>query len=152
MVSRTKRDVLAELAELLSHAHPDYEKTVDRKATVELLLERERLAATGVGNGIAIPHATSDQIDRLYGAFAYSPHGVEFGALDRAPCHFFFALMAPRSQRRLHIKALATISRLLSAQHSREAIVQAADATALYEALLAAERDLPPRVIPGRSL
>jgi PTS system nitrogen regulatory IIA component len=79
----------------------------------DVLVERERLGSTGVGNGIAIPHGKLVELRRLYGVFARLERPVDFAAIDDRPVDLIFALLAPESAGADHLKALARVSRLL---------------------------------------
>jgi PTS system nitrogen regulatory IIA component len=79
----------------------------------DVLVERERLGSTGVGNGIAIPHGKLVELTRLYGVFARLERPVDFAAIDDRPVDLVFALLAPESAGADHLKALARVSRLL---------------------------------------
>src|SRR5581483_8411841 len=94
----------------------------DAKATVEVLLEREKLGSTGIGQGIAIPHAKSEQANDVAAAFGLSRRGVQFDSLDGEPVYIFFVLVAPPNAAALHLKALARISRLLKDKFFRQAL------------------------------
>jgi PTS system nitrogen regulatory IIA component len=83
------------------------------RAIFDVLLERERLGTTGVGNGIAIPHGKLPQLDRLYGVFARLERPINFDSIDEQPVDLIFLLLAPESAGADHLKALARVSRLL---------------------------------------
>lgn len=83
------------------------------KTAVEALQERENLGPTGVGNGIALPHARLAGLDRVLGVFLKLEKPLEFGAVDRKPVDLIFALFAPESSGVKHLKALAAASRVL---------------------------------------
>ncbi|MBI4968286.1 MAG: PTS IIA-like nitrogen regulatory protein PtsN [Rhodospirillales bacterium] len=83
------------------------------RAIFNVLLERERLGTTGVGNGIAIPHGKLPQLDRLYGLFARLDRPIAFDSIDEQPVDLIFLLLAPESAGADHLKALARVSRLL---------------------------------------
>src|SRR5207249_11054635 len=114
----TKKGVLEELVALLARNG----KVKDSQATVEILLEREKLGSTGIGQGIAIPHAKTDQTAQVTAAFGLSRKGVQFDALDGEPVYIFFLLVAPPDAAGLHLKALARISRLLKDKFFRQAL------------------------------
>ena len=78
------------------------------------VLEREKVMSTGIGNGVAIPHAYTDGVDRLVAGFYRTREGVDFAALDRDDVDLFFIILGPKASRRNHIKVLAKISRLLN--------------------------------------
>jgi PTS system nitrogen regulatory IIA component len=85
----------------------------DEREIFDLLLERERLGTTGVGDGIAIPHGKLASLDQLYGMFARLERPVNFESIDERPVDLIFLLLAPESAGADHLKALARISRLL---------------------------------------
>jgi nitrogen PTS system EIIA component len=79
----------------------------------EVLLQRERLGSTGVGNGIAIPHGKLPGLDRLFGVFARLERPIDFQSMDGEPVDLMFVLLAPESAGADHLKALAQIARIL---------------------------------------
>ncbi len=83
------------------------------RAVFDVLMERERLGTTGVGNGIAIPHGKLAQLDKLHGMFARLETPIDFQAIDEQPVDLIFLLLAPESAGADHLKALARVSRLL---------------------------------------
>ncbi|MDH5542137.1 MAG: PTS sugar transporter subunit IIA [Nitrospinota bacterium] len=108
LASDTKEDVLREIVRKLHSAGkvPDVEKFV------AILMERERLGSTGIGENIAIPHAKSDDLDGMIAAFAISRKGIDFDSLDQKKVHYLFLLLAPSGEAGKHLKLLARISRL----------------------------------------
>lgn len=118
LMSTTKKGVLEELVALLANG----QKVKDAKATVDVLLEREKLGSTGIGQGIAIPHAKTEQAAAVGAAFGLSRRGVQFDALDGEPVYIFFLLVAPPDAAGLHLKALARISRLLKDKFFRQSL------------------------------
>ena len=104
----------------------------------EVLLDRERLSSTGIGDGVAIPHGKMAGLAGLVAAFGVSKDGVDFDAIDGKPTHLFFALLAPENSAGVHLKALARISRLFKNASFRKAILEAADGKAIFD-LIAAE-------------
>ncbi len=88
----------------------------DYSQTVEALLERESLGPTGVGGGIALPHARLEQLDKVVGALVLLENPVEFDAIDKQPVDIVFGLFAPKSAGVEHLKALALVSRTLREQ------------------------------------
>ncbi|HWP35278.1 MAG TPA: PTS sugar transporter subunit IIA, partial [Thermodesulfobacteriota bacterium] len=104
------------------------------------LLERERIGSTGVGEGVAIPHAKLAGVRRLVGAFARSRGGIEFGAVDGRPCRLFFLLVAPEDAASDHLRALARVAKLMRDPEVRRRLLEARDQEALYT-LLAEEDD-----------
>lgn len=129
-----KTSVMEELAGLLARRVPG----VGPKKLYEVLLDRERLSSTGIGDGVAIPHGKLAGIPGLTAAFGVSRSGIDFEAIDGKPTHLFFALLAPENSAGIHLKALARISRLFKNPNFRKAIVEAPDAAAIH-ALIASE-------------
>ena len=123
-----KNDVLEELANLLSASRP----ILDKNKVLDVLLERERISTTAIGEGVAIPHGKLAGVDRVMGAFARSPEGVDFASLDGAPTHLFFALIAPENAAADHLKALARISRLLKDEAFRRRLMAGRSAEELF--------------------
>ena len=119
-----KRGVLEELAAALVSGH----KEVNLQTVVEVLLERERLGSTGIGDNIAIPHGKLPQLSKMLLAFGRSPQGVDFDSMDGKPSHLFFLLLAPVNSSGLHLKALAKISRMLMSQPFRESLMESGGA------------------------
>lgn len=106
---REKITVLKEMAEWIASR----DQFMDAQKLTEILLEREKISSTAIGEGIAIPHGKVPGVQRLSGAFARSSQGVNFDSLDGGPTYLFFLLIAPENSAADHLKALARISRLL---------------------------------------
>lgn len=104
---RSKREVLAEMSASLAKVEPQIE--ADR--LLQVLLEREALQSTGIGEGVAIPHGKLPGLDRLIATFARSVAGVDFDSIDGQPTHHFFLLVVPEHSGGQYLKALARISR-----------------------------------------
>jgi nitrogen PTS system EIIA component len=119
-----KEEVIRELVELLHKA----KKIKDANSIVKILLEREELGSTGIGQGIAIPHGKSEAVKDIVAAFGISKKGVNYNALDGEPVNLIFLLIAPHDSAGLHLKALAKISRLVKDKFFRQALREAKDA------------------------
>jgi PTS system nitrogen regulatory IIA component len=104
---RSKREVLAEMAASLAKVEPQ----IEAGRLLEVLLEREALQSTGIGEGVAIPHGKLPGLDRLVATFARSVAGVDFDSIDGQPTHHFFLLVVPEHSGGQYLKALARISR-----------------------------------------
>lgn len=113
---------------------------LDERLVFEALLERERLGATSVGNGVAIPHARLGNIDRVYGIFARLTQPIDYDAADEEPVDLVFLLLAPESANAEHLKALAKISRLLKRPDIRASLRGADGAEAIYSMLTESEK------------
>jgi nitrogen PTS system EIIA component len=126
--AKSKRAVLVELSEIFTHYHSG----IQGEAMVEVLLDREKLGSTGIGDGIAIPHGKLKGLDHLVIAFGRSREGIDFDAIDGKPVHIFFLLMAPESSTGQHLKALAKISRMLKDQEFRSSLMSAKNTEEIY--------------------
>ncbi len=104
-----KEKVLDELLTVLAKS----EKIKDKGKILKSLLEREKLGSTGIGQGIAVPHTKTDEVNELVGALGISQKGVEFDSLDGEPVYIIFLVLAPTKATGIHLKALAKIARLL---------------------------------------
>jgi len=124
-----KPGVIRELVQLLVRAGEI--KLDDTDRFVEILLAREALGSTGIGQGVGIPHGKSNGVKELVGAFGISPKGVNFESLDGDPVHIFFLLVAPEDSAGPHLKALARISRLLKDKFFRDSLREAKDERAV---------------------
>jgi PTS system nitrogen regulatory IIA component len=105
------------------------------RAIFDVLLERERLGTTGVGNGIAIPHGKLPAMEKLYGLFARLEKPIAFESIDEQPVDLIFLLLAPESAGADHLKALARVSRLLRDKGVCEKLRGTDNADALYALL-----------------
>ncbi len=123
--STTKSDVITELVNLLIDAGV-FEKRSKNKVT-EILMAREALGSTAIGQGIAIPHGKCECVKKLVGCLAVSKKGINFDSLDGEPAYIFFLLIAPVDSAGPHLKALARISRLLKDKYFRENLKTAKD-------------------------
>jgi PTS system nitrogen regulatory IIA component len=101
----------------------------------DALLQRERLGSTGVGDGIAIPHGKLAKCERIFGIFARLERPIDFEALDGLPVDLIFLLVAPEGAGADHLKALATIARVLRDPNLAAQLRATRDASALYSLL-----------------
>ena len=115
-----KEDVIKEMVDLLIESG-DVEKR-NRNKLIDALMSREALGSTAIGQGIAIPHAKCDCVDKLVASFGLSKKGVDFDSLDGEPADIFFLLVAPQDSAGPHLKALARISRLLKDKYFRDTL------------------------------
>jgi nitrogen PTS system EIIA component len=128
-----KKQALQELAVRASAICGRSEREV-----LEVLMQRERLGSTGIGNGIAIPHGKLARLERLFGVFARLERPIDFEALDGQPVDLVFLLLAPEGAGADHLKALARIARLLRDGEVAHKLRQSRDAEALYAVLTCA--------------
>ncbi len=134
--AKNKREVIEELVDLLVKSG----QVADKKKMVQILLEREDLGSTGIGQGIAIPHGKSESAKELTAAFGLSKAGVAFEALDGEPVHIFFLLVAPEGTAGAHLKALARISGLLKDKYFRKKLMAAQSVADIVEVIQEEEK------------
>lgn len=127
----SKKQVLQELAKAAARRTGLGERQI-----FDVLLERERLGATGVGRGVAIPHGRLTELDNLTGVFARLDSPVDFDAVDEQPVDLVFLLLAPEGAGADHLKALSRVSRLLRDQGICEKLRGCESADALYALLI----------------
>ena len=133
-----KPGVLRELVGVVLRVEPE----LDPNRLVETLEQRESLQSTGIGNGVAIPHGKVENLDRLVACVGRSVEGVDFQSLDGLPTQLFFTLFIPAHEHGLHLKALARLSRLLKEEGIRQALLEAADAQAMYDVIMQEDQRL----------
>jgi len=107
----------------------------NEKAILEILLQREKLGSTGVGNGVAIPHGKLPKLGNVFGLFARLERPVDFEALDGQPVDLIFLLLAPEGAGADHLKALARVARLLRDPEVARKLRASSGAEALYAVL-----------------
>jgi PTS system nitrogen regulatory IIA component len=126
----SKKQAIQELAAQAAQLTGYSENTI-----VEILLQRERLGSTGVGNGIAIPHGKLPKLGKLFGLFARLERPIDFESLDGQPVDLIFLLLAPETAGADHLKALARIARLLRDPDVAQKLRESHDAETLYAVL-----------------
>ncbi len=127
----TKTDVLRELASHLAARHTE----INPEQLVTVLLDRERLGTTAIGEGIAIPHGKLPGLKGVVAVFGRSRKGVDCHSLDGAPTRLFFLLVAPEDSAGVHLKALARVSRLLKDKAFRERLLNGKTQVELYRVI-----------------
>ncbi|MBW2039508.1 MAG: PTS sugar transporter subunit IIA [Deltaproteobacteria bacterium] len=128
LASRDKKGILEDLVSVLV----ENGRLKDKEKTLQVLLERERLGSTGIGDGIAIPHGKLKGIKGIICSFGRSREGLDFQSLDEKPTHLFFLLLAPEDSAGEHLKALARLSRLLKDTRFRERLMEANSKEEIY--------------------
>ena len=132
--SRDKQGVLTELVAPIASI-----TTMDSEQILRVLMERERLGSTGIGNGVGIPHGKLKALDNLILGFGLSRRGVDFESMDGRPTHIFFLLVTPENSTGLHLKLLARISKILKHDPFRERLLRATDQEQIHSII--AEED-----------
>ena len=134
----TKTDVLVELVEVLKK-----ERLIgDLGEAVGVIMDRERLGSTGIGEGVAIPHGKLKQMEGVVAAFGRSKNGVDFDAVDGKKVNILFLLLAPEGAASLHLKILSRISRVLRDPSFRSRLTELSGVQAIYAALIDEDRKL----------
>ncbi len=125
-----KKQVIQELAK-----HAADETDLSERQIFDVLLERERLGSTAVGEGIAIPHGRLPGLDRPLGMFAKLDEPIDFDALDERPVDLVFLLLAPEESGADHLKALSRISKLLRDENVRDRLRASANRESVFSVL-----------------
>ncbi|MEZ5786575.1 MAG: PTS IIA-like nitrogen regulatory protein PtsN [Xanthobacteraceae bacterium] len=120
------QEIAARAAELTGRAE---------REILDVLMQRERLGSTAIGNGIAIPHGKLPKLERLFGLFARLDRPIDFEALDGQPVDLIFLLLAPENAGADHLKALARVARLLRDPDTTRLLRDSSDREALYAVL-----------------
>ena len=123
-----KRGILEELAAYMAGHHA----RIDRAMLSKVLIEREQLASTAIGEGVAIPHGKLGTVGEIVACLGRAVKGVEFDSMDGQPTYLFFVLVAPESSTGAHLKALARISRVFKDPEFRRRLLAAPDAESMY--------------------
>ena len=123
----SKKRLLEALAGLLATGHP----RLDPDLVFERLLERERLGSTGLGHGIALPHARVKEVGEALGAFVSTARGVDYDAVDGEPVDLAFALLVPESATEEHLQLLAQLAGLFSDPEIRARLRESATPAAI---------------------
>ena len=127
-VVKDKATALHLLSEMLSPA-----LGIDQAQVESLLLERERLQSTGIGDGVAIPHTAVEAAESQAAALILCPRGIDFEAIDGDKVRIVFGVVGPKRATGEHLRTLARISRLLRDSSTREKLMSSADSTAALE-------------------
>jgi mannitol/fructose-specific phosphotransferase system IIA component (Ntr-type) len=126
MTATERWSAIVELVELL--VERGQIKNADREVVLAALRQREETMSTGIGFGIAIPHASSDRVDQVVAAFGRSSSGIEFDSLDNAPVRFIVLFVVPKDQFQTHLRTLAAIAKFLNDRAVRERLGNATSA------------------------
>lgn len=130
--SHDKKGVLEELSQIVTAQEPSLNKGI----LLQVLLERERLGSTGIGDGIALPHGKLRGLNRLLISFGRSIDGLNFDSIDEQHAYLFFLLIAPENSAGIHLKALAKISRMLKDGNFRRRLMDAKSGKEIYEIII----------------
>jgi PTS system nitrogen regulatory IIA component len=114
---------------------------IEREELVKVLMEREQLGSTGIGEGIGIPHGKIRGLESLILGFGRSQKGVDFDSMDGMPAHIFFLLITPENSTGLHLKLLARISRILKNDPFKEKLLHATSRDEIYSIIKEEEEE-----------
>lgn len=126
--SKSKKEAIEEMA-VVAAKNDD---SINIETLVEVLIEREKLGSTGIGDGVAIPHGKLSSIENVMAVFARSREGIDFDSMDDKNAHLFFLLIAPEDSAGPHLKALAKVSRLMNAPKFRLSLMEAKSREEIY--------------------
>jgi len=126
-----KNLIIEEMVDMLA----DSNSLKNRDMVLDAVLERERVMSTGMGDGIAIPHAKSEGVDKLVAAFGIAKQNVDFQSIDGKPVRIIFLLVGPTDQTGPHLKALSRISRLMHRKEFRETLAMSGNAQEVLDAI-----------------
>jgi PTS system nitrogen regulatory IIA component len=133
-----KKGALEELSAVIT----DQEPSLNKGYLLQVLLERERLGSTGIGEGIALPHGKVNRLDRLLVSFGRSLEGLSFDSIDDQPAYLFFLLVAPENSAGAHLQALAKISRFLKDSKFRQRLMEAKSDDEIYRIIIEKDEEL----------
>lgn len=129
LVATDKRGILEELAR---HIASKVTK-IDGTQLSKVLIDRESLASTAIGEGVAIPHGKMPAVSEITACLGRAQSGVDFDSMDGQPTYLFFVLVAPETSTGAHLKALARISRVFKDSEFRRRLLAAPDAAAMFQ-------------------
>jgi len=138
LAARTKEDAIRELVQAASFSH----KICDKGELVKRVLEREQIEATGLGEGVAIPHARTDAVDGICICLGISPKGIDYGALDDKPVHILILLAASESAHEAYLNTLSSVASLFHDRKFRHDIIRCTEPTQVLHLLKEREKTL----------
>ncbi len=136
--AKDKIGVLEELAEIVCKHEP----LLKKERLVQVLMEREKLGTTGIGEGIAIPHGKIDVLKAPLLSFGRSKKGINYGSIDNRPVHLFFLLVAPENSSGLHLHILARIAKLLKNNKFKKRLLEAKTKDEIYKIIIEADKEI----------
>lgn len=136
--SKSKDDIITEMVDIISFSNP----LIDKKTVLKSVLDREKTMSTGIGKGIAIPHAKSNGVTEITTALGIVPDGIDFDALDSQPVFLIFLIAAPDGPAGPHLHCLSMISRLLNHDGYREKLLKCTSAKEALRLVEDGEREI----------
>ena len=135
--AKDKKGVLGELAEVIAN----YDANIDKGLLVKVLIEREHLGSTGIGDGVAIPHGKLSSVKQPIVSFGRSKKGLDFDSMDGQPVFLFFLLLAPENSSGVHLQVLTKIARILKSSTFRKALMQVKSREEIYQTIIQTDGD-----------
>jgi nitrogen PTS system EIIA component len=135
--AKDKKGVLGELAEVIAN----YDASIDKGLLVKVLIEREHLGSTGIGDGVAIPHGKLSSVKQPIVSFGRSKKGLDFDSMDGQPAFLFFLLLAPENSSGVHLQVLTKIARILKSSTFRKALMQVESREEIYQTIIQTDGD-----------
>ncbi|MCD6305611.1 MAG: PTS sugar transporter subunit IIA [Deltaproteobacteria bacterium] len=136
--AKDKKGVLSELAEVITRQHP----YIDKGMLVKVLIEREHLGSTGIGEGVAIPHGKLSSVKQPIVSFGRSKKGLDFDSMDGQPAYLFFLLLAPENSSGVHLQVLTRIAKMLKKSSFRKELMQAETQEDLYQTIIQSDEEM----------
>ena len=133
-----KNTAIEELAGVIVDSKP----SIKKDELIKILLERERLGSTGIGDGVAIPHGKIPGISEPVISFGRSDKGLNFDSIDGEPVYLFFLLVAPEDSANIHLKALAKIAKILKNNTFRKQLIEAKTREEIYRIITHDDEEL----------
>jgi PTS system nitrogen regulatory IIA component len=130
--AKDKKKAIEELANAVVKTNP----SLDKDSLVRVLLDREALGSTAIGDGVAIPHGKFPGIIAPIISFGRSRKGLDFESMDGQPVFLFFLLVAPEDSASVHLKALARIAKMLKDSNFRKLLIEAPNRKELYKIII----------------
>jgi PTS system nitrogen regulatory IIA component len=138
--AKDKNGVLEELAEVVSSRDP----SINKRDLVKVLIERERLGSTGIGDGVAIPHGKMNGIKHPLISFGRSNKGLDFDSMDGQTAYLFFLLVAPENSSSVHLQVLAKIAKILKNSAIRKNLMEARTKEEIYQTIIQTDEESSP--------
>lgn len=129
--SNNKNDIIKEMVEIVHQNHPDF----DKNKAIKNILKREQLETTGIGNGVALPHASIEDINNIYVAMGLLKDNAKYNSLDDKPVKLVILMLCPKDKINLQLRFLARVSRLLHITDLKKKLTECKSANNLYDTL-----------------
>ena len=146
-MSRTKEDAIKELVQ----AVPSTTKIHDKEELIRRVLEREQIETTGIGEGIAIPHARTDAVEGICICLGISPKGIDYGSIDNEPVHILIMLAASESAHEAYLDTLACVASLFNDKKFCQNIISCTEPAKVLRLLSEREKRFKPNIQKRRT-